>query len=111
MVIILNSKNYPNRNQDLWWFNLSSPDERIKREEPIVLNLNDTSNNEMIGRITLRLDDGEWYSRIMRASRHLYKGREITKVHVVKERGSTGYHIYFGKKEDGYYPVIVETGD
>jgi hypothetical protein len=73
--------------------------------------LNGTSNDAKVGKITLKLDEDEWYRRIMKASRHIHKGTEITKVHFMKERGRTEYHIYFGKKEDGYYPVAVQEDD
>jgi hypothetical protein len=44
----------------------------------------------------------------MNASRHKYKGINIIKVHVEKEQRSTQYYIYFGKKEEGYYPVNIQ---
>jgi len=95
----------------LWWFNLSSPNERITPEEQIILNLNGTSNNEKVGKITLHLDEDDWYGRIKKGSHHDYKGTDIIKVHVLKERGKTEYCIYFGKKTDGYYAVSVKTED
>jgi hypothetical protein len=73
--------------------------------------LNGTSDNEKVGKITLKLGENEWYHKIKEASRHDYKGTEITKVHVEKERGRSKYFIYFGKKKDGYYQVTVQADD
>jgi hypothetical protein len=107
MIKVLSSKNYPAGNRDYWWYNLSNPDNWIKQDTKINLILYDESNTTRIGTIILQLDKNDWYNRIMGASRHLYRGREIIKVHVIKEYKSQRYYIYFGKKEDGIYPVNI----
>jgi hypothetical protein len=107
MIKVLNSKNYPAGNRDYWWYNLSSPDNWINHDTQINLILNDELNRKIIGTITLQLDRDDWYNRIMRASRHELGGRDIIKIHVIREHGSQQYRIYFGKTEDGVYPVNI----
>jgi len=109
MIKILSSKNHPAGNRDYWWYNLSSPDDWIRHDTQINLVLYDESNETNIGTIILQLDRNDWYSRVMRASRHTFKGRRIIKVHVIKEFGNPQYYIYFGKIDDGYYLVNVES--
>jgi hypothetical protein len=108
MIRTLNSKKYPANTKDKWWYNLSSPDRWIRQDTQIKLNLYDETNSRKIGIIKLQLDKNDWYRRIMNASRHEYKGINIIKVHVEKEQRSAQYYIYFGKKEEGYYPVNIQ---
>ena len=107
MIRVLSSKNYPTGNRDRWWYNLSSPDIWIRPEAQINLILYDEFNKTVIDTIRLQLDRNDWYNRIMQASRHLYKGTEIIKVHITKKHGSNQYNIYFGKTEDGVYSMDV----
>ncbi len=107
MIKTLSSKSYPAGNRDYWWYNLSNPDGWITLDSIINLILYDASNEVRIGAVILRLDRGDWFNRIKQASRHIYRGREIIKVHLIKEYESQQYYIYFGKKEDGVYPVNI----
>jgi putative heme iron utilization protein len=107
VIKVLSSKNYPAGNMNRWWYNLSSPNNWVEKDTKINLILNDEYNKTNIGTIILQLDRNSWYDRIMNASRHVYRGREIIKVHVIEEYGSQQYYIYFGRKENGFYPVNI----
>jgi hypothetical protein len=100
------SKNYPDKNNDHWWFNLSSPEAWTKKESIITLILKDEANLEIVGKAILRLYENDWYNKIMKASQHRYRGRYIIKVHL--DRKINQYYIYFGQKSDGYYPISIE---
>jgi hypothetical protein len=69
--------------------------------------LYDASNEIKIGTIILRLDKDDWFNRISQASRHTHGGREIIKIHIIKEYKNQQYYIYFGKMEDGVYPIDI----
>jgi hypothetical protein len=107
MIKTLNSKNYPAGNRDYWWYNLSNPDSWITHGSVINLILYDASNEIKIATIILRLDKDDWFNRINHASRHIYGGREIIKIHIIKEYKNQQYYIYFGKIEDGVYPIVI----
>ena len=62
---------------------------------------------DKIGSILLRLSENDWYNRIKNASYHFNGETKKIKVHIFKENGSHQYKIYFGKKDDGVYPVTV----
>jgi len=105
IIKVLNSKNHPAGNRDYWWYDLSSPDNWVNHDTRIDLILNDELNRTIIGTITLQLDKDDWHNRIMRASRHGV--RDTIKVHVYRNHGNPQYYIYFGRTEDGVYPVNI----
>lgn len=111
MVIVLNSKNYPTRNRDVWWFNLFSPDKLIAQREKIQLNLRDENNSESFPSAFLDLNEEKDCERIKNASPQIYDGVKIVKVHVTREHRSNQYQIYFGKKENGVFPLNIQENE
>ncbi len=95
-------------NRDYWWYDLSSPDGWITEDTRIKFILNDKSDIDRIGSILLRMDENDWYNRIMSASFHFKRERKTIKVHIFKELSTHQYKIYFGHKDDGVYPVTVQ---
>jgi hypothetical protein len=96
-------------NKDYWWYDLSSPDDWITTDASIIFILNNSSDLDRIGSILLRLSENDWLNRIKKASYHFKNGNKTIKVHITKEHSSQQYMIYFGRKDDGVYPVTVKN--
>jgi hypothetical protein len=99
----LNSKQWTSGNMDVWWYNISSPS-KLKKQDIIRLNLWDAVNQELVKEVILDLEKN-WLQRIRQASTHFFKGREICKIHIEKRHGTNQFFIYFGRKDDGIYPL------
>lgn len=103
-MILLNSKNYTSGNKDTWWYNISSP-RKLTAQDSIVLNLWDTENKNIMREVTLDLGSNNWLKRIQTASTHYYEEREICKIHIHRNQITGKYILYFGRKENGIYPI------
>lgn len=100
----LNSKQYTSGNKDIWWYNISNPEELTSRDI-IVFNLWDTINQNRVRQVTLDLGKDDWLKRIKSASIHYYEEREICKVHIQRDHKTSKFIVYFGRKEDGIYQI------
>ena len=99
----LNCKQWRSGNMDYWWYNISSPS-KLNSQDRIRLNLWNPENRELIKRVVLDLKKN-WLSRIQKASKHIYRDLEICKVYIRRKHGSNEFFIYFGRLEDGIYPL------
>ena len=102
-MVVLNSKLYVSGNYDIWWYNLSNPSKILFGDE-IILNLWDEKNANLIKQINIQVDKN-WLKRIRLGSTHIYKKREICKIHVQRNHHSKDFTLYFGKKTDGVYKI------
>jgi len=98
----LNSKKLNVGKNDSWWYNITPS--KIAIGDEIQFNLWDENNNTIEFSFLLKVDN-TWYERIMHASTHFNNGREICKVHFKRPHYSNQCYVYFGRKEDGMYPI------
>jgi len=88
---------------DTWWYHISSPD-RLTSQDVIQINLWDTMNHSLVKKVVLNLREN-WLTRMKNASTHVYLRRDILKIHINRKHGTNEFIIYFGRKEDGVYPL------
>ena len=100
----LNSKQHTSGNKDYWWYNICSPVNLTSRDR-IILNLWDSMNRNLVKQVTLNLGQDHWLKRIQSASTHYYRGTEICKIHIQRDHRTNEFIIYFGRKEEGNYPI------
>jgi hypothetical protein len=105
---VLHSKCYSTKNYDTWWFVLSSLERWIDKEPQIDFVLNDQFNSRQIGTAHLWLDETGWYQRMMNSNKYHNHGLEILTVHIQQKHMTPNYHIYFGRKTQGTYPIELE---
>lgn len=89
---------------DHWWYKITYPKKRTKRDI-IIFNLWDSTREKLIKKITLNLNDDEWLSRIQKASTHYNHGVELCSVHIERKKSTNNFNIYFGKKIDGLFKI------
>jgi len=102
-MVTLNSKLHISGNLDTWWYNLSNPS-GIQIGDKISLNLWDQNNRALVKRIDIQVDS-DWMRKIRSASKHIYRNRELCKIHVQRSHKTDKFVLYFGRKTDGAYHI------
>jgi len=101
----LNSKKHVSNNEEQWWYAITYPKRRTKKDT-FVFNLWNEHRTNLLRQIVIDLSKNDWLKRIHKATNYYsVHGVERCMVSITKKMEENNYVIKFGRKSDGQYTI------